>query len=119
MGSEMCIRDSVRRTHGDPLPEFGPDLTSGVVSIDDASFTTRVGLHSGSCAIRQLMALAPPDSGSPQTFISASCWQEMLRTGAADDRCVSSVPPRTFGGFGSDATLRCYAGGSIECSVFR
>lgn len=89
----------------DLIREFGLDLTGGVVTLDDASFTTTIGLHHGSCASRRLMALAIPDAGPPQTFITTSCWNGMLRTGATDDECLSSVSPRTFGGFGPGTTL--------------
>ncbi|CAM9838987.1 unnamed protein product, partial [Sphacelaria rigidula] len=64
-----------------------------------------IGLHSGARASCHLIALALPDSGSPQTFITASCWQQMINAGAADEHCLSTVHPRVFGGFGSSTSL--------------
>ena len=86
------------------LSEFGSDLVSGTALMDDASFTTRIGIHSGVRATRSLMAVALPDSGSPQTFITASCWQHIVNAGAADDHCIT-VSPRVFGGLGSSTAV--------------
>ena len=74
-----------------------------MLPMDDASFTTRIGIHSGVHATRCLMAVALPDSGSPQTFITAGCWQHMVNAGAADDHCISTVSPLVFDGFGSSS----------------
>ncbi|CAM9529205.1 unnamed protein product, partial [Sphacelaria rigidula] len=51
------------------------------------------------------MAVAIPDTGSPQNFITASCWQHMMNAGAADKHCLSTVRPRVFGGFGASTPL--------------
>ncbi|CAN0096680.1 unnamed protein product, partial [Sphacelaria rigidula] len=41
----------------------------------------------------------------PQTLITASCWQQMINAGAADEHCLSTLHPRVFGGFGSSTSL--------------
>ena len=47
------------------LPEQGPDLVSGVVTMDDATFTTLLSLSSGASATSRFNCRALLDIGSP------------------------------------------------------
>ena len=50
----------------DPLlSEMGPCLVDGIVTVDDASFTTRVHIHSGPIATTMFSYVALLDTGSP------------------------------------------------------
>ena len=54
------------------IPEQGPDLISGVVTMDDATFTTLLSLHSGASTTSRFNCRALLDTGSPQSFIHQS-----------------------------------------------
>ena len=51
------------------IPEPGPDLIGGVVTMDDATFTTLLSLHSGVSTTSRFNCRALLDTGSPQSFI--------------------------------------------------
>ena len=93
---------------GDPdqytLAEHGPDLVGGKVSVDPATFTTRVALHCGPYATTPAKCVSLLDSGSPQTFICESMWEHMKQVGAASDVCEITTQPRVWGGFGDSTT---------------
>ena len=97
---------AVRNTDPDQftLPEHGPDLVGGNVSVDPASFTTRVALHCGPYATTRAKCVSLLDSGSPQTFIKESMWTHMKKIGAASDVCEVTTQPRVWGGFGDSST---------------
>ena len=90
------------------IPEQGPDLISGVVTMDDATFTTLLSLHSGVSTTSQSTCRALLDTGSPQSFIHQEAFDQMVATGAADSSCVRSTTPRTWSGFGSRQLLSNY-----------
>ena len=91
---------------GAPLiPEQGPGLISGVVAMDDATFTTLLSLHSGVSTTSRFNCRALLDTGSPQSFIHQGAFDQMVATGAADASCVRSTTPRTWSGFGSRQLL--------------
>ena len=87
------------------VPEQGPDLISGVVTMDDATFTTLLSLHSGVSTTSRFNCRALLDTGSPQSFIHQGAFDQMVATGAADASCVRSTTPRTWSGFGSRQLL--------------
>ena len=87
------------------IPEQGPDLISGVVTMDDATFTTLLPLHSGVSTTSRFNCRALLDTGSPQTFIHRGAFDKMGATGAADASCVRSTTPKTWSGFGSQQLL--------------
>ena len=87
------------------IPEQGPDLISGVVAMDDATFTTLVSLHGGVSTTSRFNCRALLDTGSPQSFIHEGAFDQMVTTGAADASCVRSTTPRTWSGFGSQQLL--------------
>ena len=87
------------------IPEQGPDLTGGVVTMDDATFTTLLSLHSGVSATSRFTCRALLDTGSPQSFIHQRAFDQMVALGAADASCVRSTTPRTWSGFGSRQLL--------------
>ena len=85
--------------------EHGPGLPSGIVTVDDASFTTRTKVHSGPSASNCYGLIALPDTGSPQTFISTYAWACMKHSNAASDICEQHAPLRSWGGFGKSTPL--------------
>ena len=87
------------------IPEQGPDLIGGVVTIDDATFTTLLSLHSGVSATSRFNCRALLDTGSPQSFIHQGAFDQMVALGAAYASCVRSTTPRTWSGFGSRQLL--------------
>ena len=86
-------------------PEQGPDLISGVVTIDDVTFTTLPSLTSGASAISPFSCRALLDTGSPQLFIHQGAFDQMVATGAADESYVRSTTLRSWSGFGSQELL--------------
>ena len=91
---------------GAPLiTEQGPDLISGVVTMDDATFTTLLSLHSGVSTTSRFNCRALLDTGSPQSYIHQGAFNQMVATGAADASCVRSTTSRTWNGFGSRQLL--------------
>ena len=87
------------------LPEQGPDLIGGIVTMDDATFTTLLTLHSGVSATSQFHCRALLGTGSPQSFIHQGSFDQMVAMGAADASCIRSTTPRTWSGFGSQQLL--------------
>ena len=87
------------------IPEQGPDLISGVVTMDDATFTTLLSLHSEVSTTSRFNCRALLDTGSPQSFIHRGAVDQMVATGAADASCVRSTTPKTWRGFGSPQLL--------------
>ena len=87
------------------IPEQDPDLISGVVTMDDATFTTLLSLHSGVSTTSRFNCRALFDTGSPQSLIHQGAFDQMVATGAADASCVRSTTPRTWSGFGSRQLL--------------
>ena len=83
------------------IPEQGPDLISGVVTMDDTMFTTLLSLHSGVFTTSRFNCRALLDTGSPQSFIHKGAFDQMVATGAADASCVRPTTVRTWSGFGS------------------
>ena len=86
------------------IPEQGLDVISGVVTIDDVTFTTLPSLTSGaSTSLFRFRALR--GTGSPQSFIHQRALDQMVATGAADESYVRSSTPRPWSGFGSQELL--------------
>ena len=93
------------RTDAPPLPEQGPDLLGGIVTMDDARFTTLLTLHSGVSTTSRFDCRALLDTGSPQSFIHQGAFDQMAAMGAADPSCIRSTTPKTWSGFGSQQLL--------------
>ena len=73
------------------IPEQGPDLISGVVTIDDVTFTTLPSLTSGASTTSPFRCRALLDTGSPQSFIHQGAFDQMVATGAANESYVRST----------------------------
>lgn len=86
------------------LPEQGPSLVDGVVTMDDASHTTRVRLHGGNATVGYRCD-ALLDSGSPATFITSNALGTMVASGAISDKFITTSNNRCWGGFGSAKPL--------------
>ena len=93
------------RTDKPFVSEQGPDLISGVVTMDGATFTTLPSLTSGAWPTSQFSCRALLDTGSPQSFIHQGAFDQMVATGAADESYVRSTTPRSWSGFGSQELL--------------
>ena len=93
------------RTDEPFISEQGPNLISGVVTMDDATFTTFPSLTSGALATSQFPCRALLDTGSPQSFIHQGALEPMVDTGAAVESYVRSTTPRSWSGFGSQELL--------------
>ena len=72
------------------LPEQDPDLESGVVTMDDATFTTLLSLSSGAFATSPFNCRALLDTGSSQSFIHQG----------ADTSYVRATTPKSWSGLG-------------------
>ena len=83
----------------DPLlPQQGPGLVGGVITVDDESYTTQFfyPLRFGHLSTFGCVALL--DTGSPQPFINARTWASMNFSGAASAPFEKRTPPRCWGG---------------------
>ena len=58
------------------LAELGPSLDGGIVTVDDASFITRIKVHNG-LTITRYRLIALLDTDTLQTFITAGAWARM------------------------------------------
>ena len=94
-------------THtGKPLiSEQGPDLISGVATIDDVTFAILPSLTSGASATSPFRCRALLDTGSPQSFIHQDTFEQMVATSAADESYVRLTIPRSWSGFDSQELL--------------
>ena len=88
-----------------PPAEHGPSLLGSIITVDDASFTTRMKVHSGHTTTTRYRLIAVLDTGSPQTFITAEAWARMKTCGGAANTCERHAAPRSWGGFGKTAPL--------------
>ena len=93
------------RTEKPLITEQGPDLISGVVTIDYVTFTTFPSLTSGASATSQFRCHAPLDTGSPQPFIHENAFEQMVVTSVAGESYVRSTTSRSWSGFGSQELL--------------
>ena len=84
-------------TRGDQplMSEQGLDLISGVVTMDDITVTTGPSLTSSATATSLFRCRALLDTGSPQSFIHRSAFEQMVATAAADETYVRSTPLRS------------------------
>ena len=88
------------------LSEHGPCLVRGVITLDNATFTTKMAAHSGANTLTLFGCVALLDTGSPHTFIRHDVLGSMLSVGAASAACERKCVPRSWGGFGESAPLQ-------------
>ena len=81
------------------MPEQGPDPVSGVVPIDNATFTTLLSLSSGASATSRFTCRTLLDKGSPHSFIQGA-FNKMIETGIADASYIQAITPKSWSGFG-------------------
>ena len=101
---EVLLADAQRVT-APLLPDRGPDLVSGVVTMDDVTFTTLLSLSSGASATYRFNCRALLDTGSPQSFIHQGAFDQMVATGATDASYVRATTPESWSGFGCQQML--------------
>ena len=87
------------------IPEHGPCLTSVILTVDDAWFTTEVLVHSGPTAAKRCKLVALLDTGSPQSFITTDAVEQLNASWSATDECERQNSPRSWGGFGTSTPL--------------
>ena len=101
------------------LPEHGPCLVDGIITLDYASFTTKIAVHGGANAVAPYDCVALLDTGSPQTFIRPDVLNRMLSAGAASVACERNCAPRSWGGFGESAPLQTSTIIRLSVQLFR
>ena len=101
------------------LPEHGPCLVDGIITLDDASFTTKIAVHSGANAVAPYGCLALLDTGSPQTVIRRDVLDRMLSVGAASVSCEPNCAPRSWGGFAKSVPLQSSTSIRLRVRFFR
>ena len=69
-----------------PRAKLGSCLVPGIVSMDHATFTTKIKIDSG-FASPQFGCVALLDTGSPQSFVTRNAWEHMVRSGATTTVC--------------------------------
>ena len=99
VGSEARDLGVLHARSDTPVPEFGPDLVGGVVTVDHSSFTTQIEVHGGKTAHRAHLCVALLDSGSPSTFVARSKLDAMLADGSVTADFVRTGPRRRWSGF--------------------
>lgn len=77
------------------IAECGPGLSSGIVTVGDTSFATRIQVHNGPSASNRYGLVALLDNGSPQTFNSADAWARMKHSNAASGTFKRHTSPRS------------------------
>ena len=87
------------------IAEQGPDLNSGVVTMDDVTFTVLPSLISGASSTSRLRCRTLLDTGSPQSFIPLNAFDQMVAIGTADKSYVRSTTSRYWSGCGSQELL--------------
>ena len=97
------------------LPEHGPCLVGSTITLDDASFISKIAVYSGAGVLAPCGCVALLDTGSPQTFIRCDVLDRMLSVGATSIACEQKCAPRSCGGFGGSAPLKTST--SVRLSV--
>ena len=101
------------------LPEHSPYLVGGSLTFDEASFTTKIAVHSGATALAPFGCVALLGTGSPQTFIRRDVLDSMLSVGEASVTCERKCAPRSRGGFGQSAHLQTSTSVRLNVQFFR
>ena len=73
------------------LPEHGPCLVGGIITLYDASFTTKIAVFSGANALAPFGCVALLDTDSPQTFIRGDVLDNMLSVGQHSPRATGNA----------------------------
>ena len=100
-------------------PSLDPCLVGDTISLDDASFTTKIAIHSGAGVLAPFGCVALLDTGSPQTFIRQDVLDRMLTVGAASIACEEKCAPRSWGGFGESTPLKTSTRVRLSVQFFR
>ena len=101
------------------LPEHGLCLVGSIITLDNASFTTKIAVRSGANALAPFGCVALLDTGSPQTFIGLDVLDSMLSVGAASVACERKCSPQSWGGFGKSAPLQTWTSVRLSVQFFR
>ena len=99
------LSTNTTRTDEPLISEQGSDLISGVVIMDDVTFTTLPSLPSGASTTSRFRCHALLDTRSPQSLIRQSPFWQMVATGAANESYVRPITPRSWSGFCSQELL--------------
>ena len=107
-GQQSRLGTAVGAGQGPPsvIPEHGPCLAGGIVTLDDVSFTTEIAIHSGGDAIAPYRCTALLDTGSPQSFIRRDLLDRIISVGTVSSACKRPSSLRSWGDFGESTPLR-------------
>ena len=86
-----------RVKHSLVLSEHGPCLVGDTITLSDASFTTKIMIHSGAGVLAPFGCVALLDTGSLQTFIQRDGLDRVLSVGAASITCEQKCVSRSWG----------------------
>ena len=101
------------------LSEHGPCFVGGIIPLDDASFTTKITVHSGANTFAPFGCVALLDTGSPQTLIRRNVLDRMLSVGAASTARERKSASRSWGGVGEFAPLQTLTSVRLRLDFFR
>ena len=101
------------------LSDHAPCIFVGVITLDDASFTTEIAVHGRANAHAPFSCVALPDTGSPQTFIRRDTFDSMLSVGVVSVPCKRKCIPQSWGGFGESAPLQASTSVHLSVHVFQ
>ena len=101
------------------LPEHGPCPVGGPITLDDATFTTKIAVHSVAGVLAPLGCVTLLDTGSPQTFIRRDVLDRMQSVGAAFIASEQKCAPRSWGGGRESAPLKTSPGVRLIAQLFR
>ena len=96
-----------------PAPSGGP------ITLDDATFTTKIAVHSVAGVLAPLGCVTLLDTGSPQTFIRRDVLDRMQSVGAAFIASEQKCAPRSWGGGRESAPLKTSPGVRLIAQLFR
>ena len=100
------------------LPEHGPCFVGGIITLDDASFTTKIVVR-GANALAPYGCVVLLHTGSPQTFIRRDVLDRTLSVEAGSFACERTCAPRSRGGFGASAPLHTSTSIRLSVQFFR
>ena len=101
------------------LAEHDLCLFGGIMMPDDASFTTKITVHSGATALARFCCVALLDTGSARTFIRRDILDSMLSGGGASIACERKCAPRSWSGLGESAPPQTLTSVRLSVHLFR
>ena len=98
-------RDVLTTTHGVD-PSLALPTRTWPLTLDDASFTTKIAIHSGANVLAPFGCVVLLGTCSPQAFIRHDVLDRMLTVGEASVAYEQKCSPRSWGDFRESAPLQ-------------